>query len=89
MQIRLSSVLLAALLGVALVAGLIAFSPALTRTYYVQLAALILGAGACVTIYNRISARRARRYARCSAEPLWNPPVHAYFFADRDGVIFS
>lgn len=61
MQIRLSSVLLAALLGVALVAGLIAFSPALTRTYYVQLAALILGAGACVTIYNRISARRARR----------------------------
>ena len=68
MQIRLSSVVLAALLGVGLVAGLIAFSPALTRMYYVHLALLILGAGACVTLYNRRAAHRVR--PRADAAPL-------------------
>lgn len=68
MQIRLSSLVLAALLGVGLVAGLIAFSPALTRMYYVHLALLILGAGACVTIYNRRAAHRVR--PREDAAPL-------------------
>ena len=68
MQIRLSSVVLAALLGVGLVVGLIAFSPALTRMYYVHLALLILGAGACVTIYNRRAAHRVR--PRADAAPL-------------------
>jgi len=68
MQIRLSSVVLAALLGVGLVVGLIAFSPALTRMYYVHLALLILGTGACVTIYNRRAAHRVR--PRADAAPL-------------------
>lgn len=68
MQIRLSSVVFAALLGVGLVAGLIAFSPALTRMYYVHLALLILGAGACVTLYNRRAAHRVRPGA--DAAPL-------------------
>lgn len=68
MQIRLSSVVFAALLGVGLVAGLIAFSPALTRMYYVHLALLILGAGACVTLYNRRAAHRVR--PRADAAPL-------------------
>ena len=77
MQIRLSSVVLAALLGVGLVAGLIAFSPALTRMYYVHLALLILGAGACVTLYNRRAAHRVR--PRADAASL-------AFEEDPDGV---
>ena len=68
MQIRLSSVVFAALHGVGLVAGLIAFSPALTRMYYVHLALLTLGAGACVTLYNRRAAHRVR--PRADAAPL-------------------
>ena len=67
-QIRRSSLLLAALLGVGLVAGLIAFSPALTQMYYVQLAVLVLGAGLLVTVYNRCMTARARRRAAAAAQ---------------------
>lgn len=62
-QIRLSSLVLAALLGIGLTAGLIRFSPALTQTYYVHLGLLVLGAGVLVTVYNRCMAARARRRA--------------------------
>lgn len=68
-QLWLSSLFLAVLLGVGLAAGLIAFSPALTRTYYVHMALLILGAGACVTVYNRYMAGRIRRRADVPTVP--------------------
>ena len=63
MQIRLSSVVLALLLSLVLVAGLIALRPPLTQNSYVHLAGAIAGAGLIVTLFNRMMTARARRRA--------------------------
>ena len=66
MQIRLSSVVLALLISLALVAGLIALRPPLTRNAYLQMAGMIAAAGLVVTIYNAVMSARARRRAEAS-----------------------
>ena len=60
-EIRISSLILAVLIGAALVAGLIFLSPPMTQMYYWRLAGAIAGAGLLVTLYNRLMAARARR----------------------------
>ena len=67
-DIRLSSLVLAALMGVAVVAGMIALRPPLTQMYYVQLGGLIAGAGVVVTLYNAFVTARARRAEKSAAE---------------------
>ena len=66
-DIRLSSLVLAALMGVVVVAGMIALRPPLTQMYYVQLGALIAGAGVVVTLYNYFLTAR-RRHQETAAE---------------------
>ena len=66
MQIRLSSVVLALLISLALVAGLIALRPPLTRNAYLQMAGMIAAAGLVVTIYNAVMSARARRRTEAS-----------------------
>ena len=66
MQIRLSSVVLALLISLALVGGLIALRPPLTRNAYLQMAGMIAAAGLVVTIYNAVMSARARRRAEAS-----------------------
>ena len=51
-QIRPSSLVLAILMGIGVVIGMITMRPSLTQMYYVQLGALIAGAGLIVTLYN-------------------------------------
>ncbi len=66
-DIRLSSLVLAALMGVVVVAGMIALRPPLTQMYYVQLGGLIAGAGVVVTLYNYFLTAR-RRHQETAAE---------------------
>ena len=49
-EIRISSLILAVLIGAALVAGLIFLSPPMTQMYYWRLAGAIAGAGLLVTL---------------------------------------
>ena len=72
-EIRLSSLVLAALMGVAVVVGMIALRPSLTQMYYVQLGALIAGAGVIVTLYNYFLT--ARRRAVTPAAEEFVPPA--------------
>ncbi|ANR71842.1 conjugal transfer protein TraD [Selenomonas sp. oral taxon 126] len=67
-DIRLSSLVLAALMGVVVVAGMIALRPPLTQMYYVQLGGLIAGAGVVVTLYNYFLTARRRRAEKSAAE---------------------
>ena len=72
-EIRLSSLVLAALMGVAVVVGMIALRPSLTQMYYVQLGALIAGAGVIVTLYNYFLTARRRRSDLSAAEEFVPP----------------
>ena len=72
-EIRLSSLVLAALMGVAVVVGMIVLRPSLTQMYYVQLGALIAGAGVIVTLYNYFLT--ARRRAVTPAAEEFVPPA--------------
>ena len=72
-EIRLSSLVLAALMGVAVVVGMIALRPSLTQMYYVQLGALIAGAGVIVTLYNYFLTLRVRRRAQQDAKEIIPP----------------
>ena len=63
-QIRLSSLIFAVLISIGVVAGLIALRPPLTEVYYMQMGALIAGAGLIVTLYNRFLTARAGRRAQ-------------------------
>lgn len=60
-QIRPSALVLSVVMSIGVVAGLIALQPALTHLYYVQMGALIAGAGLIVTLYNFFLTRRAGR----------------------------
>lgn len=66
-RIRFSSLVLAVLMSVGVVAGMIALRPPLTQTYYIQLASLIAGAGLVVTLYNAFASARARHQAENAA----------------------
>ena len=63
-QIRLSALIFAVLISIGVVAGLIALRPPLTEVYYMQMGALIAGAGLVVTLYNRFLTARDRRRAQ-------------------------
>lgn len=80
-EIRLSSLVLAALMGVAVVVGMIVLRPSLTQMYYVQLGALIAGAGVIVTLYNYFLTARRRRSDLSAAEEFV-PPAQAGDGAD-------
>ena len=73
-EIRLSSLVLAALMGVVVVAGMIALRPPLTQMYYVQLGGLIAGAGVVVTLYNYFLTAR-RRHQETATEESALPAV--------------
>ena len=75
-QIRLSALVLAAVMSLGVVAGLIALRPPLTQMYYVQMAALIAGAGLVVTLYNYVLTARLRRRS-ASSEHTEEAPTHA------------
>lgn len=66
-RIRFSSLVLAVLMSVGVVAGMIALRPPLTQTYYIQLVSLIAGAGLVVTLYNAFASARARHRAENAA----------------------
>ena len=76
-QIRPSSLVLAVLMSVGLVAGSIVFRPSLTQALYVRYALLIAGAGLIVTLYNYFLTMRMRGRAQQDAEEmiLSPPPV--------------
>ena len=81
-QIRLSSLIFAVLISVCVVAGLIALRSPLTEVYYMQMGALIAGAGLVVTLYNRFLMARDRRRAQTvemreepAAEPEAETPM--------------
>lgn len=66
-QIRPSALVLSVVMSIGVVAGLIALQPALTHLYYVQMGALIAGAGLIVTLYNFFLTRRAGRGAETTS----------------------
>lgn len=68
-QIRPSALVLSVVMSIGVVAGLIALQPALTHLYYVQMGALIAGAGLIVTLYNFFLTRRAGRGAETTSPP--------------------
>ena len=72
-QIRPSSLVLAVLMSVGLVVGSIVLRPPLTRTLYIQYAALIAGAGLIVTLYNYFLTLRVRRRAQQDAKEIIPP----------------
>ena len=81
-DIRLSSLVLAALMGVVVVAGMIALRPPLTQMYYVQLGALIAGAGVVVTLYNYFLTARRRHQETVAEESALPTEVRAVDCAD-------
>jgi len=81
-DIRLSSLVLAALMGVVVVAGVIALRPPLTQMYYVQLGALIAGAGVVVTLYNYFLTARRRHQETAAEESALPAEVWAVDCAD-------
>lgn len=81
-DIRLSSLVLAALMGVVVVAGVIALRPPLTQMYYVQLGALIAGAGVVVTLYNYLLTARRRHQETAAEESALPAEVWAVDCAD-------
>ena len=80
-QIRLSALIFAVLISIGVVAGLIALRPPLTEVYYMQMGALIAGAGLIVTLYNRFLTARDRRRAQTvemqEEEPAAEPEAEA------------
>ena len=76
-DIRLSSLVLAALMGVVVVAGMIALRPPLTQMYYVQLGGLIAGAGVVVTLYNYFLTARRRHQETVAEESALPTEVRA------------
>ena len=54
-------------MSIGVVVGMIVLRPPLTRMYYVQLGALVAGAGLIVTLYNAFLTARARRRAERTA----------------------
>ena len=86
MQIRLSSLVFAILMSIGVVAGLIALRPPLTTMYYVQLGALVAGAGLIVTLYNAFMTARARRRTPVSAPAAEDPSVAAVDCASVDAT---
>ena len=86
MQIRLSSLVFAILMSIGVVAGLIALRPPLTTMYYVQLGALVAGAGLIVTLYNAFMTVRARRRTPASAPAAEDPSVAAVDCASVDAI---
>ena len=79
-QIRLSALIFAVLISIGIVAGLIALRPPLTEVYYMQMGALIAGAGLIVTLYNRFLTARDRRRAQTvemQEEPAAEPEAEA------------
>ena len=79
-QIRLSALIFAVLISIGVVAGLIALRPPLTEVYYMQMGALIAGAGLIVTLYNRFLTARDRRRAQTvemQEEPAAEPEAEA------------
>ena len=81
-DIRLSSLVLAALMGVVVVAGMIALRPPLTQMYYVQLGGLIAGAGVVVTLYNYFLTARRRHQETVAEESALPAEVRAVDCAD-------
>ena len=81
-EIRLSSLVLAALMGVVVVAGMIALRPPLTQMYYVQLGGLIAGAGVVVTLYNYFLTARRRHQETAAEESALPAEVWAVDCAD-------
>ena len=81
-EIRLSSLVLAALMGVVVVAGMIALRPPLTQMYYVQLGGLIAGAGVVVTLYNYFLTARRRHQETAAEESALPAEVRAVDCAD-------
>ena len=81
-DIRLSSLVLAALMGVVVVAGMIALRPPLTQMYYVQLGGLIAGAGVVVTLYNYFLTARRRHQETAAEESALPTEVRAVDCAD-------
>ena len=81
-DIRLSSLVLAALMGVVVVAGMIALRPPLTQMYYVQLGGLIAGAGVVVTLYNYFLTARRRHQETAAEESALPAEVRAVDCAD-------
>ena len=81
-DIRLSSLVLAALMGVVVVAGMIALRPPLTQMYYVQLGGLIAGAGVVVTLYNYFLTARRRHQETAAEESALPAEVWAVDCAD-------
>ena len=81
-DIRLSSLVLAALMGVVVVAGMIALRPPLTQMYYVQLGGLIAGAGVVVTLYNYFLTARRRHQETVAEESALPTEVRAVDCAD-------
>ena len=81
-DIRLSSLVLAALMGVVVVAGVIALRPPLTQMYYVQLGALIAGAGVVVTLYNYFLTARRRHQETAAEESALPAEIRAVDCAD-------
>jgi len=81
-DIRLSSLVLAALMGVVVVAGMIALRPPLTQMYYVQLGGLIAGAGVVVTLYNYFLTARRRHQETVAEESALPAEVQAVDCAD-------
>ena len=79
-QIRLSALIFAVLISIGVVVGLIALRPPLTEVYYMQMGALIAGAGLIVTLYNRFLTARDRRRAQTvemQEEPAAEPEAEA------------
>ena len=79
-QIRLSALIFAVLISIGVVAGLIALRPPLSEVYYMQMGALIAGAGLIVTLYNRFLTARDRRRAQTvemQEEPAAEPEAEA------------
>ena len=66
-QIRLSSLILAGLISIGLVAVLVLLRPPMTQVYCMQLLGLTAGAGLIVTVYNCVMTARMRR--RSAAVP--------------------
>ena len=60
-QIRFSSLVLSVFMSIGVVVSIIALHPPLTPMYYVQLGALVAGAGLIVTLYNHFLTVRTRR----------------------------
>lgn len=73
LDIRRSSLVLAILMSIGVVAGVIALRPPLTQMYYVQLGGLIAGAGVVVTLYNAFMTARARRAEKSATEECTLP----------------